>query len=250
MRYLRKETVYMVGNKSGGQLIIPECFCRMGSFNNDSGQVVYIAGKSGSLLITSFTEHGDVAPMYDYSVVHSIDMLAVIRDRNIVSFPQEILVKANMDCIEIVMLYLLDLNTIEVFPLLEEMSGVNEEQANNRDTSAPVQPRIADDVFIAENANEILKVHLSDIYYFEKIKGTHNTCVVYSNGVFTFKSDLQDILARLDGGFVQCHKAFIANMSKMRRVKKQQGIYILHFDNNHSCPCSVFFKKAVLNWKY
>ena len=250
MRYLRKETAYMMGSGVGGQIIIPDCFRRMGCFNNELGQVVYISVRPGSILIMSSANHDSVASVNNYAGVGFIDALTAIRDENVLALPQEVLVKANMSCAETVVLYLLDLNTIEVFPIQGEGYGIKEGLADNKATSFSAQPKIEDDVFIVENTNEILKVHLSDIYYFEKIKGTHNTCIVYSNGVTTFKSDLQDVLGKLDGGFVQCHKAFIANMTNMRRIKKQQGIYVLHFDNNHSCPCSVFFKKAVLNWKY
>ena len=106
--------------------------------------------------------------------------------------------------------------------------------------------------FRIENRREIIKVNISDIYYFEKIKGTHNTCVVFAGGLSTFRSDLQDVKLQFESSgyinFLQCHKAFIVNMANVRRIQKHQNGYTLHFDNGQSCPCSVFYKKAVANW--
>ena len=112
--------------------------------------------------------------------------------------------------------------------------------------------------FHIENRQEILRIALADIYYFEKIKGTHNTCVVFANGLSTFRSDLQDVMEQItnsdnkDGKpipFLQCHKAYIANMANVRKIEKYQNGFILHFDNGQKCYCSVFYKKAVAQWK-
>jgi len=110
--------------------------------------------------------------------------------------------------------------------------------------------------FHTENRKEILRIAIKDIYYFEKIKGTHSICVVFANGLSTFRSDLQDVLEQLrnngDGktsSFLQCHRAYIANMANVKKLEKYQNGYILHFDNGQKCYCSVFYKKAVANWK-
>jgi len=105
--------------------------------------------------------------------------------------------------------------------------------------------------FILENKLESRKIPLSNIYYFEKIKGTHTTCVVYVDGISTIKSDLREILPRLDNDFIQCHKSFIVNVAMIRRIVKFRTYSILHFDNNVSCPCSNKYRKGVLEkWKY
>jgi len=247
MRYLRKETAFITYN---GKIIIPECFLRLGSFSGIVGQTVYVTAKSGSILISCGVDHNNSVHIYDYSTVHAGEMMSSLEVGNILSIPQEVLSRSNMTYTRIVALYLLDLNTIEVFPRWQEAGGGN--QGNRVNTPPPYIKhcsKTADKLFVVENKNEILKINLSEIYYFEKIKGTHNTCIVFSSGVSTFKSDLHDVLEQLDGGFVQCHKAFIANMSNVKRIQKQQGILMLHFDNGHSCPCSVFYKKAVLDWK-
>ena len=101
-----------------------------------------------------------------------------------------------------------------------------------------------------ENNHKILKIPYSDIYYFEKIKSTHKTCIVFAGGLSTFTSDLQEVLAQLDGDFIQCHKAFIANMPNVTEIQKHKTFCTLHFNNNHSCPCSMSYKKAVLSWNF
>ena len=112
---------------------------------------------------------------------------------------------------------------------------------------------LIDGYFHIENRREILKIPLADIYYFEKIKGTHNTCVVFAHGISTFRCDLQDVMKQLtssnNNSFLQCHKAFVANMAKVIRFEKYQNGFILHFEGGQSCPCSLFYKKVVANWK-
>ena len=107
-----------------------------------------------------------------------------------------------------------------------------------------------DKYFALENKFELLKIPLTDICYFEKIKSTHNVCVVYAGGIATFKRDLRDVLRKLDYGFVQCHKSFIANTARIVRIEKFKTYATLHFTGDISCPCSLLYKKAVMKqWK-
>jgi len=107
-----------------------------------------------------------------------------------------------------------------------------------------------DKFFILENKLELLKIPLHDIYYFEKIKGTHNTCVVYTGGISTFKSDLRDVCYQLDSNFIQSHKSFIANVAMIIRIEKFRTYSVLHFGNDVCCPCSMMYRTEVLKfWK-
>jgi len=216
MRYLRKETAFI----RDGKIIIPDCFRNISHFNQGADQRVFIEAKSGSIIITTNIAHAN----------------ATIQEQGIITLPNEIL--ANIALYEIALLYLQDLNTIEIFPY----------DPKKHDTSSTT---LADNFFNIENKQEILQIRFSDIYYFEKIKGTHNTCIVFHGGISTFKSDLHEVLKQLDSGFVQCHKAFIVNTTKIKRIEKLSTYCILHFNDNHSCPCSMFYKKAVLkNWNH
>ena len=222
MRYLRRETVLF----DDGKIIIPECISRISSFSEGEGQRIFVETKDSSITITASLAHAN----------------AVIGNMNTLIIPQEILRRANMANAKIVTLYLFNQDTIMVFPC---HGSTQDEQAMQKFH----RPGTEDGYFIIENKYEILKVRFSDIFYFEKIKRTHNTCVVFSGGVSTFKSDLQEVLSRLDNDFMQCHKAFICNMASIRRIEKRQTYYVLHFDDAHSCPCSMFYGRAVLDWK-
>jgi len=285
MRYLRKETAFMLN----GGIIIPECISRISVFGKEVGQLVSMTPKSGSIVITAHTN-------YNLPSISISGVFSMLDEGNILTISKEVLVKsgfvhkgARIDIraavgtnngtdvgvdngadvendMRIVILYLMDANTIEVFPAgqvkdndggsrASEFSERGYEHGNDdvcvsHKAQSSTRSKVQNDHFVIENRHEILRIRLSDIYYFEKIKGTHNTCIVYADGLSTFKDDLRDILSQLDGGFVQCHKAFIANMTNVKRIEKSQAAYMLHFDKNHSCPCSMFYRKEVLNWEF
>jgi len=110
--------------------------------------------------------------------------------------------------------------------------------------------QMLDKVFMLENKFELLKIPFDQIFYFEKIKSTHNICVVYVGGVSTFKSDLRDILQTLDVNFVQCHKSFIAYIPNIQRIEKFPTYLTMHFSEAINCPCSMLYKNEVLKkWK-
>jgi len=257
MRYLRKETVFVTQyeNSENGIIIIPDCMSRISSFGEREGCTAYITANDGSITITSDITQGIIKD--------SSGITISLNKRNVLEIPQNLLTKAKMENTVIAVLYLMDLTTVLMFSLetkgfeYKNHPAIAEDNPNEQmqedvrtDLSRNTHSKSSDDFFHVENREEILKIRLSDIFYFEKVKGTHKTCVVFAGGISTFKSGLRDVLDRLDGGFVQCHKGFIANMTRVKRIEKQQGFYILHFDNNHSCPCSLYHKKAVMNWKY
>ena len=226
MRYLRRETVHILENR---KIIIPECIRRISNFNSTTEQPVYVAIANRS----SITIKANI-----------IKANANVKQLGILEIPAKIIKSANMLSVCIVTLYLIDMDTIEI------TSTHTNTDIENAEKSIIANPRITDENFIIENPREIIKVRFSDIYYFEKIKGTHNTCVVFVNGVSAFKSDLQEVLDKLDIGFIQCHKAFIANMTRLVKIETIQSSYILNFDNGQNCPCSMFYRKGVLEWEF
>jgi len=238
----------------GGMIIIPECMSRISGFGEKTGQTVSIVANDGSITITTKNLYGNIAnpETSHHRTDPNITVLTTITKRNMLVIPHELLARADMTGIMHVALYLMDLSTIVMFPLETkcEESRCSTEQSTSVDPLENFHPKSADEFFLVENRDEILKIRFSDIFYFEKVKSTHNTCVVFAGGMSTFKSDLQDVLNRLDGGFIQCHKAFIVNMTRVKRIEKRQGAYVLHLENNHSCLCSLFHRKAVMDWRY
>lgn len=230
MRYLRKETAFVLD----GKILIPECISRISNFAGGQSKIVYVTPLHGFISVSINNNNATC-------------IVTAINEANILTLSHEILNSIQITNTNVVTLYLLDLNTIEIFP-----ANINNIQQRNdyTNTNPILHPKFVDDYFIIENKHEVLHVRFSDIYYFEKIKNTHKVCVVFSGGISTFKQDLRDVLLRLDGAFVQCHKAFIVNMTTVRRIEKHPSLYVLHFDNNHSCPCSFLYRKAVTNWKY
>jgi len=110
--------------------------------------------------------------------------------------------------------------------------------------------QMPDKFFMLENKLELLKIPFDHIFYFEKIKGTHNICIVYIDGVSTFKSDLRDVLQKLDSNFIQCHKSYIAFIPNIMRIEKFPTYLTLHFAEAINCPCSMLYKNEVLKqWK-
>ncbi|MCL2400780.1 MAG: LytTR family transcriptional regulator [Defluviitaleaceae bacterium] len=260
MRYIRKETVF-INNRGDDSctIIIPECMSRISKFGEKAEQTVTISANEGSIAITTNNLYGNtsIPGTNHFGTDYGMTILTTIINDNVLTMPHGLLNRASMVDSITVVLYLIDLSTIVVFPLetVSNESSCNAEQnlhvkRAHEVTSKIYRPKSSDGFFLVENRDEVLKIRLSDILYFEKVKGTHNTCVVFAGGMSTFKCDLQDVLNRLDGGFVQCHKAFIANMTRVKRIEKRQSTYILHFSNNHNCPCSVFHRKAVMDWKY
>ena len=221
MRYLRKETVYILENS---KIIIPECIRRISNFNKGTGQEVFICVKDSSIIISA----------------NSLNINAAIGELNELEFSANIIKNANMTFTSIVALYLLDIDTIEV---MTTQAIINDKKQTF------THSKILDEYFIVENTKEFIKIHFSDIYYFEKVKGTHNTCIVFVGGMSTFKQGLKEILNKLDIGFMQCHRAFIANMTRLTKIEKLKTSYVIHFDNNTYCPCSMFYYRGVLDWK-
>ena len=220
MRYLRKENISKL---SSTKIIIPDCIRRLSSFN-DTNQMVYLLAQPNQISITLGTHNAN----------------AVING-NILEIPEEIFSRASMADTKILSLYLINLDTIIVLPTAYDGT-------ENKMNDTHQQFRLEDNYFVIESVSEFLRIPFSSIYYFEKIKGTHNTCIIFSGGISTFKSDLREVAEKLDGGFVQCHKAFIANMTRVIKFDKRQNLLL--FDSNYSCPCSRIYKRAVIEWKF
>lgn len=266
MRYLRKETAFMLENK----IIIPDCINRFSNFDKEEAQTFCVMAKNGSFTITIWT----ACVLNPTSIfAGATDAILVPGENNVLAIPQNVLSKSGMLEASIVTLYLVDANTIEVFPSGKgnENDGCFEQSTQNKqgrrntqcgqsindmrgesENQTTAYPKLSGDFFVVENKHEILKVRLSEIYYFEKIKGTHNTCVVHRGGIFTFKSNIRNVLSKLDDSrFVLCHKAFIVNTANIKRIEKMQSVYMLHFEDKHRCPCSLFYRKAVMmNWNH
>ena len=232
MRYLRKETAFLLD----GKILIPECISRISGFSKGMTRIAYLSIAANAIVISLTLINSGTA-----------NIVAAIDKANILTIPQAAMNRAGFVATKAVTIYLLDHNTIEIFPQDISDTYYRDSEATG---SKSQPPKFADDFFIIENKTEIAKVRLSDIYYFEKIKGTHNTCIVFAGGISTFKMDLHEVLAGLDGAFIQCHKAFIANMTNVKRIEKYPSYCILHFPNNHSCPCSILYRKAVTKWTY
>ena len=173
-------------------------------------------------------------------VVGGYNANALIRD-GILEIPLDIFVIANMTDAKILSLYLVDLNTIIVLATVQDCAQSKLSSDNDH-----TQFRLGDNHFVVDNTSEKIKIHFSNIYYFEKINSTHSTCVVFVGGISTFKADLKDVLEKLDDGFMQCHKAFIANMTRVVKFDKKQSLLI--FDNHYYCPYSRNHKEAVMDW--
>lgn len=217
---MRKENISKL---SSTKIIIPDCIRRLSNFN-DTSQMIHVSAEPNQISVTLGSHNAN----------------AIIKG-NILEIPEEILSKANMIDAKIFSLYLTDLDTIIILP-----SVYDEKKNKMNDTHH--QFRLEDNCFVVESVSEFLRIPFSSIYYFEKIKATHNTCIIFSGGISTFKSDLREVAEKLDGGFVQCHKAFIANMTRVIKFDKRQNLLL--FDSNYSCPCSRIFKRAVIEWKF
>ena len=225
MRYLRKEKISKL---SDTKIIIPDCMRRISNFGSGN-QKAHVSAKANTIII----------------VVGDYSSNTAIKD-GVLEIPQQTLAMANMDDAEVLSLYLLDLNTIIIFAAAHDGIKTNGTRtALNNDHN---QFRLDNNHFVVENASEVIRVHFSNIYYFEKIKSTHNTCIVFVGGIATFKSDLKEVLEKLDDGFVQCHKAFIANMTRVVKFDKKQSLLI--FDNHYYCPYSRIYKEAVMDWRH
>ena len=224
LRYLRKEKISKL---SDTKIIIPDCIRRISNFGADNLKA-HVSAQADQIII--------VAGGYNAN--------AIIKS-GILEIPHELFVMANMANAEVLSLYLSDLNTIIVLTSIIESK---QPKTDSDDDTDHAQFRLDDNHFVAENASEKIMVHFSRIYYFEKIKSTRNTCVVFVGGISTFKSDLKEVLEKLDDGFVQCHKAFIANMTRVVKFDKKQNLLI--FDNHYYCPCSRIYKGAVMDWKF
>lgn len=72
-----------------------------------------------------------------------------------------------------------------------------------------------------------------DIYMIEALKGSHKLLLHHSNGLFEFYSSINEVLTRLDGRFLRCHKAVIVNTDRIRTVDKKD--HIIYLDNGCSC---------------
>ena len=177
MRYLRKEKVSKL---SDTKIIIPDCMMRASNFGSDN-QKAYVSAQANQIII----------------VVGGYNSNAIIRG-SILEIPLDIFVMANMTDAKVLSLYLVDLNTIIMLASVIE----NTQLTTNNDHDH-TQFQLDDNHFTVENTSEKIKIHFSNIYYFEKIKSTHNTCVVFVGGISTFKSDLKEVQEKLDDGFVQ-----------------------------------------------
>lgn len=93
------------------------------------------------------------------------------------------------------------------------------------------------DVLSVRTERKIFIIPFDDIYFIEPSTQSHKIRLHKSHEILEFSSSLIDIRKKLDDRFVQCHKAFIANLNHIRRIDK--GTYTVYFDNGSQCPCSV-----------
>lgn len=73
----------------------------------------------------------------------------------------------------------------------------------------------------------------NEIYMIEAIKGSHKLLLRYSTGLFEFYSSISEIMKKLDGRFLKCHKSVIINTDKIRTIDKKEHIIIL--ENGMKC---------------
>ena len=221
LRYLRKEKISKL---SDTKIIIPDCMRRISNFGADNLKA-HVSAQADRIII--------IAGGYNANAIIKCGILEI---------PLAIFALANMYDMKVLSLYLVDLNTIIVLAAAPDCT-----QTKLNADSEHSQFRFGDNHFVVENASEKIRIHYSNIYYFEKIKSTHNTCVVFVGGISTFKSDLKEVMEKLDDGFLQCHKAFIANMTRVVKFDKKQSLLI--FDSHYHCPYSRIYKEAVMNWR-
>lgn len=90
--------------------------------------------------------------------------------------------------------------------------------------------------------DKLLKLKYDDIYYFEKYLKSIIVCS--KEGDFKFKGTFKSLMNKIDMRyFIQCHQGFIANRSKIFRLK--EGL-ITFRDINKEIPVSRGYKEIII----
>lgn len=77
-----------------------------------------------------------------------------------------------------------------------------------------------DNIFTIQTKGEIIRLHYSEICYFEKVG--HKIKVHTNNRDICYYDNLLNLLGQLDAdSFIQCHQGFIANVDKIRGFKEK-----------------------------
>ena len=106
--------------------------------------------------------------------------------------------------------------------------------------------QIARKIFVGEEKNNIKPIKYEDILYFEKVKSTQYTNLVYKNGALFIKETLKSIKSKLDGNgiFAYSTKEFIVNVKEIKHIDKKKQMVLM--TNGDYIPFSPTRKKGLI----
>ncbi len=117
---------------------------------------------------------------------------------------------------------------------------VNYRSKNLKSTLSEIFIKVHKEIFVicggilVTKDNMLIKViPLSDVYYIETIKQTHNCTIYHKNGTDRIRADISKLILQLDSRFEVIRSSTIANLSAVRYIKNRD----LFFDNG--CFCTV-----------
>lgn len=88
-------------------------------------------------------------------------------------------------------------------------------------------------ILVTEDNMLIKVIPMSDVYYIETIKQTHNCTIYHKNGTDKIRADISKLIMQLDSRFEIIRSSTIANLSAVRYIKNRD----LFFDNG--CFCTI-----------
>lgn len=99
------------------------------------------------------------------------------------------------------------------------------------------------DCFIISTSKDLYRIKYSDIIFFEtcrkRVIGIHTI-----DGYMEFPSTMKELESRLDDRFIKCHKSFIVNKSKVKRIDKKRKVIVM--ENKSECfVSSLLIKKTI-----
>jgi two-component system response regulator AgrA len=81
--------------------------------------------------------------------------------------------------------------------------------------TSPLQPNF---VFKSPDG-VVIALNFAEIVYFEVCKDMpHRVMLHTQNGLYNFRGNLADIIGKLGGDFYRCHRAFIVNLKKIKKI--------------------------------
>lgn len=125
--------------------------------------------------------------------------------------------------------------------IIKQLDQRSVQKSPDRDIDSDIQFRA--DSLLVRKRNEIKRIYFRDIFYLEADGGKYSKVFV-ENNVYVIRYSLKNLMEKISSDdFMQCHRSYIINISKISSVDLTQNTIFL---GQHQIPVSRREKSALM----